>query len=493
MAGFDMKEFDRFGDKTSQGYDVIERYRVTRAPHGEVAIVKRPPKKYFPGDYVVAWGYDAYDGTWAQGHYDFDTLDEAREYVEEEYKGARRMASARRNAESKMGKYYLDETSQGFKIAEWYTYKHAPYGLIVLVKRPRDWAVGWGYDMREGRWAQGHYDFAKASDAREFIHDEWKDAVLTSKDAIEEKVKNYGAPRLATMKKRNADVREFDDEKDTGRIKLSIDGMVYNVMPTNTGYMFTTRDKKRWVGDSPNDVVEHILKVDYKEDAPEWTWDELGAVSWKAKSKRKAQASRNKARMMTRRNADYEGKVVFDEVGEEDYLQWDVQDWYFDDDSLYGDDYTDGIIIEGNRWFNSMIYSRNHEKEIKEILEYYADSEILSELEKVTGKEYASRDINGYSQSDWNVLYYPVGEFSEEQLNEIEDAYFGKYDIYRHRGDAEVWVPVFHSDNRPVKKIISDYTGYPESDIVVRKISGYTKTPNYVEASRGKRNRRGHK
>lgn len=103
MAEFDLKEFDRFGDKTSQGYDVIERYRVTRAPHGEVAIVQRPPKKYFPGDYVVAWGYDAYDGTWAQGHYDFDTLDEARKYVEDEYKGARRMASARRNAQSLRG------------------------------------------------------------------------------------------------------------------------------------------------------------------------------------------------------------------------------------------------------------------------------------------------------------------------------------------------------------------------------------------------------
>lgn len=308
-----------------------------------------------------------------------------------------------------MEKYYLDETRQGFKIAEWYTDKRAPYGLIVLVKRPRDWAVGWGYDMREGRWAQGHYDFEKADDAREFIHDEWKGAVLTSKDAIEEQVKDYGAPRLATMKKRNAEL------------------------------------------------------------------------------------SRNKSRMMKRRNADYEGKVVFDELGEEDYSQWDVSDWYFIDDGLYGADYTDGIIIEGNRWFNSMIYSRNHEKEIKEILEYYADSEILSELKKVTGKEYASRDINGYSQSDWNVMYYPVGEFSEEWLNQIEDAYFGKYDIYMNRDDEDEWVPVFHSDNRPVKKIISEYTGYPESDIVVRKISGYTKTPNYVEASVFERNRRRHK
>ena len=308
-----------------------------------------------------------------------------------------------------MEKYYLDETKQGFKIAEWYTDKRAPYGLIVLVKRPRDWAVGWGYDMRDGRWAQGYYDFEKADEAREFIYDKWMGAVLTSKDAIEEQVKNYGAPRLATMKKGGAEL------------------------------------------------------------------------------------SRNKSRMMKRRNADYEGKVVFDEVDEEDSLQWDVSDWYFDDDALYGDDYTDGIIIMGNRWFDGRIYSRNHEKEIREILNYYDDSEVLKKKKKVTGKEYSSRDIKGYSQSDWNVLYYPVGEFSEERLDEIEDAYFGKYDIYRNRDDEDEWVIVFHSDNRPVKKIISEQTGYPESDIVVRMISGYTRTPNYVEASVVKRNRRRYK
>lgn len=88
-------------------------------------------------------------------------------------------------------------------------------------------------------------------------------------------------------------------------------------------------------------------------------------------------------------------------------------------------------------------------------------------------------------------MYYPVGEFSKEHLNEIEDAYFGKYDIYMNRDGADEWVPVFHSDNRPVRKIISEFTGIPEGDIVVRKISGYTRTPNYVEASmyRGSRRR----
>lgn len=105
-----------------------------------------------------------------------------------------------------MGKYYLDETKQGYKIAEWYTYKKAPYGLIVLVKRPKDWVVGWGYDMRDGRWAQGHYDFASKDEAVEFIRDNYSGALRTSKDAIVEQVEDYGVPRLATMKRRKAEL-----------------------------------------------------------------------------------------------------------------------------------------------------------------------------------------------------------------------------------------------------------------------------------------------
>lgn len=54
-----MKDAD-FSKKSKQGYDVIEMYRDRSRLH---AILKRA------NDYVVAYGYDTTDGTWAQGRY----------------------------------------------------------------------------------------------------------------------------------------------------------------------------------------------------------------------------------------------------------------------------------------------------------------------------------------------------------------------------------------------------------------------------------------
>lgn len=54
-----MKDAD-FSKKSKQGYDVIEMYRDGSRLH---AILKRA------NDYVVAYGYDTTDGTWAQGRY----------------------------------------------------------------------------------------------------------------------------------------------------------------------------------------------------------------------------------------------------------------------------------------------------------------------------------------------------------------------------------------------------------------------------------------
>ena len=58
-----------FLKKTKQGYDVLEMYRDDGRLH---AIFKRA------NDYGVALGYDATDGQWAQGMYDYSTLNEAR-------------------------------------------------------------------------------------------------------------------------------------------------------------------------------------------------------------------------------------------------------------------------------------------------------------------------------------------------------------------------------------------------------------------------------
>lgn len=169
---------------------------------------------------------------------------------------------------------------------------------------------------------------------------------------------------------------------------------------------------------------------------------------------------------------------IFIQIPEEEL--YDEADYIFDNDDLYGENFTDGIIIDGKQNFTSKIYSKYHRNEILDLLNNgYSTNEIVQNLNKITGKKYTYRQISGYSQSDWANLYYPEGEFKNEFLDVIEDAYFGNYTAY-DGGDNGV-VVVFDSDSRPVKKIISEETGIPENQIKIRKFDGYIRTPKYID------------
>lgn len=75
----------RFTNQTKQGYQVIETYRDGGRLH---VIFKRA------NDYGVGLGYDELDGQWAQGMYDYRTLDDAREALKETKPYARRIVDA---------------------------------------------------------------------------------------------------------------------------------------------------------------------------------------------------------------------------------------------------------------------------------------------------------------------------------------------------------------------------------------------------------------
>ena len=169
---------------------------------------------------------------------------------------------------------------------------------------------------------------------------------------------------------------------------------------------------------------------------------------------------------------------IFTQIPEEEL--YDEADYILDNDYLYGENFTDGIIIDGKRDFTSKIYSKYHRNEILDLLNNgYSTNEIVQNLNKITGKKYTYRQISGYNQSDWANLYYPEGEFKNEFLDVLADAYFGNYTAY-DGGDNGV-VVVFDSDSRPVKKIISEETGIPENQIKIRKFDGYIRTPKYID------------
>lgn len=86
------------------------------------------------------------------------------------------------------------------------------------------------------------------------------------------------------------------------------------------------------------------------------------------------------------------------------------------------------FIICGNDDFRSL-----GDKKLISIVEgtYYDDEvgydyETLEELKKVTGKVWEETTIRGYSQSDYQTLYYVDEEVDKEEIEMIENFYMGK-------------------------------------------------------------------
>ena len=87
----------------------------------------------------------------------------------------------------------------------------------------------------------------------------------------------------------------------------------------------------------------------------------------------------------------------------------------------------DNVIIYGNRHFKS--YGNETLLDIVKN-DYYDDEvgyfyETFETLEKITGKKWQATTIRGYSQSEWQEVYY-TNAISKEKLVEIENFYMGK-------------------------------------------------------------------
>lgn len=137
------------------------------------------------------------------------------------------------------------------------------------------------------------------------------------------------------------------------------------------------------------------------------------------------------------------------------------------------------FIICGNDNFRSI-----GDKKLISIVEgaYYGyEYETLEELKKVTGKVWEETTLRGYSQGDWQTLYYVVGEVTNDEIKEIENFYMGKVTEFQvdeedgYRGfvpDDVVWKG---------KKAICDYLGLKEEETTIYEDDGYEKVYRYKE------------
>lgn len=143
------------------------------------------------------------------------------------------------------------------------------------------------------------------------------------------------------------------------------------------------------------------------------------------------------------------------------------------------------FIICGNNHFRNI----GDEKLISIVEGTYYDDEVgydyetLEELKKVTGKDWTETTLRGYSQGDWNTLYYVDEEVDKEEIEVIENFYMCKVSEFKvDEGDGYEYRTFVPDDIVwKGKKYICEYLGLKVEDTTIYEDDGYEKVYRYKE------------
>ena len=143
------------------------------------------------------------------------------------------------------------------------------------------------------------------------------------------------------------------------------------------------------------------------------------------------------------------------------------------------------FIIYGNDDFREM-----GDKELISIVKggYYDDElgynyDPFEVLKKVTGKDWEETTLRGYSQGDWQTLYYIVDESTIEELETIENFYMGKVTEFTvDEGDGDIYHDFVPDDMVwKGKKSICEYLGLEVESTTIYVDDGYERVYKYKE------------
>lgn len=93
------------------------------------------------------------------------------------------------------------------------------------------------------------------------------------------------------------------------------------------------------------------------------------------------------------------------------------------------------------------------------------DYDIYEELKKLTNKEWEQTTIKGYSQGDWQDVYYVKDEIDQTRIKEIEDFYMGKVSEFRDEDNVCYFVP--DDITWDGKDAICNYLGLDPNDTII--------------------------
>ena len=143
------------------------------------------------------------------------------------------------------------------------------------------------------------------------------------------------------------------------------------------------------------------------------------------------------------------------------------------------------FIICGNSHFRNI----GDEKFISIVENTYYDDEVgydyntFEMLKKVTGKDWTETTLRGYSQGDWQTLYYIIDDSTIEELETIENFYMGKITEFKvDEGDDCIYHDFVPDDIVwKGKKSICKYLGLKEEETSIYEDDGYEKIYKYKE------------
>ena len=172
-----------------------------------------------------------------------------------------------------------------------------------------------------------------------------------------------------------------------------------------------------------------------------------------------------------------ENKITISQIPDEQ-INYDFEDW------VDFSQYQDKMVITGNRDLASF-GDDTLIKIIKGDYYDYDDTEVVAEdgtvseetigydyeteaeLEKLSGKKgWTKTTIRGYSQSDWNEVWYVESEVTASELEYIENFYMGKISEFHIEDpdDDDYYDYVPHDVVWKGKKEICDYLGFKNYD-----------------------------
>lgn len=143
-------------------------------------------------------------------------------------------------------------------------------------------------------------------------------------------------------------------------------------------------------------------------------------------------------------------------------------------------------------YFDDFDVSRITDENMRKLIDFFLDNEDVAfdYLHKrifsiLTGRKYDCRRINGCCQGDWNYIFFPEDEWTDQDIDRFEIEYFNLGDEWKVVDEDDPEFPVFyytHEWNHQVRKYeLAQMIGCRPEELTMFEFVGYTRTPEYRE------------